>query len=206
MTQDVGGFRFDAETHTYWHGKTRLLGVSEIIAAAGLKSFDGIAPEVLEKARQRGIDVHAACRYLIEGDLDWATVSTEVEPYVRAWERFRLDVGTAGFEIVENETPVYCPDFGAAGTPDLVFRINGGEGILDLKTYQPDAVTGVQTAGYAEIKYGGRPPANLRRWGLWLKDNGKYSLTEYKAATDSTIFYSALAIANFKRRQSDERS
>lgn len=71
---------------------------------------------------------------------------------------------------------------------------------------EPDTVTGVQTAGYKEIKYGGALGQCTRRWGLWLKNTGKYSLTEFKAGTDAVIFHSALAIANFKRRHSDERS
>lgn len=205
MNEDAGGFRYEDESHTYWQGKTRLLGVSEIIKAAGLKSFDGIPEETLERARQRGKAVHDAIRYLIEGDLEWASVSPEIEPYVRAWECFQNDMGSS-FAIVEHETPVYRSDIGAAVTPDLIFRINGDEGILDFKTYKPDAVTGVQTAGYKEIKYGGALGQCTRRWGLWLKNTGKYSLTEFKAGTDAVIFHSALAIANFKRRHSDERS
>jgi hypothetical protein len=73
----IGGeqFRFEPETHSYFLGKTRLIGVSEAIQSAGLKDFSRIAPDVLEHARQRGTAVHAACHFLDEGDLDWATVS-----------------------------------------------------------------------------------------------------------------------------------
>lgn len=195
MTEDACGFRFDKETHTYWLGETRLLGVSEIIAAAGLKSFDGISEATLERARQRGIAVHAACQYMDDGDLNRASVSTEIEPYVRAWERFKADMGN-GFEITENEKPAYNIERGIAGTPDKVFRLNRGFGILDIKTYQPDAVTGVQLGGYREVRF---PGEIIKRWGLWLKANGKYSLTEFDSHTDSMIFNAALAIAQFKR-------
>jgi hypothetical protein len=97
-------FRFDKADHSYWLGKTRLIGVSDAIQAAGLKDFSRIAPDVLEHARQRGTAVHAACHFLDEGDLNWATVSPEIEPYVRAWERFKKETGV---ELLEIEKPDY---------------------------------------------------------------------------------------------------
>lgn len=191
-----GQFRFVKEDHSYWVGETRLIGVSEAIQAAGLKDFSKIDPAVLERARQRGTAVHAACHYLDEGDLDWATVSPEIEPYVRAWERFKADTSV---EIMYIEQSRINAPLLLGGTPDRVVIMNGSRGIIDLKTYKPDRVAGVQLAAYSYLEFGPQPAiAGAKRWGLWLKDNGKYSLTEYTDRGDEAVFMACLTIAKFK--------
>jgi hypothetical protein len=125
-------FRFDPSDHSYYLGDRRLIGVSEAIQTAGLKDFSRIDPTVLERAEQRGTAVHAACHYLDDGDLNWATVSPEIEPYVRAWERFKKETGV---ELLEIEKPRYHATLGFAGTPDSVVNLYPHKGIIDLKTY-----------------------------------------------------------------------
>jgi hypothetical protein len=190
-------FRFDRVDHSYWLGKTRLIGVSEAIQAAGLKDFSMIKPEVLEHAQKRGTAVHAACQYLDEGDMDWSTVSPEIEPYVRAWERFKKDTGV---ELLGIEKPLFHATLGYAGTPDRVVNLYPHKGIIDLKTYAPDAVTGIQLAGYSYLELGQQSPLDApKRWGLWLKDDGKYGLREYTDRGDEAVFMACLIIAKFKR-------
>lgn len=192
-------FRFDKADHSYWLGKTRLIGVSDAIQTAGLKDFSRIAPDVLEHARQRGTAVHTACHYLDEGDLDWATVSQEIEPYVRAWERFKKETGV---ELLEIEKPRYHATLGFAGTSDRVVNLYPHKGIIDLKTYNPDRVTGIQLAAYSYLEFGPQPSFDApKRWGLWLKDDGKYSLTAYEDRGDEAIFMACLTIEKWKRSQ-----
>ncbi len=192
-------FRFDKADHSYWLGKTRLIGVSDAIQAAGLKDFSRIAPDVLEHARQRGTAVHSACHYLDEGDLDWATVSPEIEPYVRAWERFKKETGV---ELLGIEKPLFHATLGYAGTPDRVVNLYPHKGIIDLKTYAPDAVTGIQLAGYSYLEFGPQPTLDApKRWGLWLKDDGKYSLKTYEDRGDERIFLACLDLCKWKRSQ-----
>ena len=194
---DQDEFRFDRVDHSYWLGKTRLIGVSEAIQSAGLTDFSKIAPDVLEHARQRGTAVHQACYFLDEGDLDWATVTPEIEPYVRAWERFKKETGV---ELLEIETPRYDATLGFAGTPDRIVRFGPISGTIDLKTYKPTDVTGVQLSAYSLLRFGVKldPP---KRWGLWLKADGAYSLTEFSDRGDETVFLACLTIAKWKRSQ-----
>lgn len=197
----IGGeqFRFDPADHSYWLGKTRLIGVSEAIQAAGLKDYSMIKPEVLEHTQKLGTAVHAACHYLDEGDLDWATVSPEIEQYVRAWERFQADTGLI---INETEHPRYSKTYGFAGTPDRLVTIGGKNGTLDIKTYRPDVVSGIQLSAYALLSFGTQYPWDApKRWGLWLKDDGRYSLTEFTDRGDEAVFMACLTIAKFKRSQ-----
>lgn len=196
----IGGeqFRFDSADHSYWLGKNRLIGVSEAIQDAGLKDFSQISPDVLEHARQRGIAVHAACHYLDDGDLNWATVSPEIEPYIRAWERFKKETGV---ELLGIEKPIYHATLGFAGTPDRVVNLYPHKGIIDLKTFNPERVTGVQLAAYSYLEFGPQPAFDApKRWGLWLKDDGKYSLNPYTDRGDEAVFLACLTVAKFKRR------
>lgn len=195
----IGGekFRFDPVEHAYWLGETRLIGVSEAIQAAGLKDFSRIAPEVLEHAQKRGTAVHAACHYLDEGDLNWETVSPEIAPYVRAWEHFRADTNV---KILTVEEPAYHATLSFAGTPDRMIVLGEHTGTLDLKTYKPDAVTGVQLAAYSYLKFGPQRAYDTpKRFGLWLKDDGKYQMTEFTDRGDEAVFMSCLTITKFKR-------
>ena len=198
----IGGepFRFVPETHEYFLGDRRLISVTEAMDAVGLTDFSMIKPDVLEHARQRGTAVHQACHFLDEGDLDWATVSPEIEPYVRAWERFKADTGIT---LVEIEKPRYHATLGLAGTPDRVVILGGKKGIIDLKTYDPDENTGVQLAGYSFLEFGPQPIYDVpERWGLWLKDDGRYKLTPpYTDRGHEAVILAALVIAKFKRSQ-----
>lgn len=190
-------FRFDPSSHSYYLGDRRLIGVSEAIQAAGLKDFSRVEPAVLERARQRGTAVHAACHYLDDGDLNWATVSTEIEPYVRAWERFKADTGLI---ITDMEHPRYHATLGFAGTPDRLVKIGGHAGTLDLKTYKPYDVAGVQLAAYSLLAFGPQQVYETpKRWGLELKDDGKYGLREYKDRGDEAVFMACLTVCKFKR-------
>lgn len=194
----IGGeqFRFDPEDHSYWLGKNRLIGVSEAIQAAGLKDYSGIETHVLEHARQRGTAVHAACHFFDQNDLDWDTVSDEIKPYVLAWERFSRD---CPIEWADIEKPLYHAAFGFAGTPDRI-AVAPGRAVYDIKTYATDAVTGVQLAAYSLLRFGPQPSYDApKRWAVWLKDDGKYSLTEYTDRGDEAVFMACLTIAKFKR-------
>lgn len=190
-------FRFDPSDHSYYLGDRRLIGVSEAIQAAGLKDFSRIEPAVLELARQRGTAVHAACHYLDDGDLNWATVSPEIEPYVLAWERFKADTGLI---ITHMEHPRYHATLGFAGTPDRLVTLGGHNGTLDLKTYKPDDVVGVQLAAYSLLAFGPQQVYETpKRWGIELKEDGKYGLREYTDRGDEAVFMACLTIAKFKR-------
>lgn len=192
-------FRFDPSDHSYYLGDRRLIGVSEAIQAAGLKDFSRVEPAVLERARQRGTAVHAACHYLDDGDLNWATVSPEIEPYVRAWARFKADTGLIINEI-EHPRYYYHMTFGFAGTPDRIVTLGGNNGTLDIKTYKPDDVAGIQLSAYSFLAFGPQCASDTaKRWGLELKEDGKYGLREYTDRGDEAVFMACLTIAKFKR-------
>lgn len=196
----IGGehFRFNKQDHSYWLGANRLFSVTEVIQLSGLKDLTRIDPGVLEHASQRGTAVHASCHFYDQNDLDWETVSDEIKPYVLAWEAFTKDLP---LEWADMEKPIYHATFGFAGTPDRVTE-TPYRGIFDIKTYRPDAATGVQLAGYSFLRFGQQSVYNTpKRFGVWLKDDGKYSLTEYTDRGDEAVFMACLTVAKFKRSQ-----
>lgn len=190
-----GEFRFEEIDHAYFLGDRRLIGVSEVIQAGGLKNFAGIPKAVLEHARARGVAIHAACQFLDENDLDWATVrGTEIEPYVVAWQKFTQDTGIKFEEI---EVAHYNAALGIAGRPDRKGVLNGRRGLVDLKSYKPDSVTGVQLAGYREMTFDEEEP--IFRIGVGLDKKGKYKVVNFGDRADRQVFLSCLEIAKRKR-------
>lgn len=161
--------------------------VSSILAGAGLidTSFfpEGVAA--------RGTAVHRACEYLDQGDLDEASVDPVIVPAVSAYRRFLAEVRP---EILAIEEAVVNETYRYRGTLDRRVRINGREGILDLKGICEAPHHGPQLAAYAGCF--ARP---LGRWNLYI--NGEhYKLIERTDREDWRIFLAALTLTNWKRR------
>lgn len=117
---------FDEVTHTYQLDGRRVPSVTQILKA--------ILPPQYEFAGEwhmnRGTATHKACELLDQGTLDWSSVDLEIEPRVRAWEKFRSDWAA---EIVANETRLAHEGLRYAGCLDRMFR-KGRELILaDIK-------------------------------------------------------------------------
>ena len=146
---------------------SRLSHVTAIIKSAGLIDSTWFKQEDLD----RGSALHQAAQFLDEGDLDWESVDQTVIRRLGQYQKFLAEVRPtilAIEEAVTNEALQYC------GTLDRRVRINGREGILDLKGPSRAPWQGVQVAMYAACF--GRP---LARWTLHLSDE-RYQLIEHK--------------------------
>lgn len=118
--------QFDEEKHEYRLRGKVLPSVTQIIKA--------ILPPQYEFAgewhMQRGAATHKACELFDQGVLDWASVDPEIEPRVKAWQRFRSDWPA---EIVANETRLAHEGLRYAGTIDRMFRHQGKLVLADIK-------------------------------------------------------------------------
>lgn len=189
-------FNFDPVEHRYTLDGRPLVSVTQALKGAGVVDFSGIPAHTLERARRRGQAVHAACHYLDEGDILWDSVKEHILPYVRAWEKAKADLG---LEVIgeHTEKPVFHPTLLYAGTPDRVCRYKGRLGVWDIKTYEADEWTGLQTAGYAEplrLKIG----EPLDRWAIWLKPDETYRLRQFTETRDWPVFQACLTVASWK--------
>ena len=178
---------FDSTTHSYTIDGQPVPGVTDILTDMGFIDktwFD-------DYSRERGKLVHRVIHWHITGELDEATIDTAILPYFIAWRRFEKDTG---FVSTETEKPLGSKIYRFAGTPDQIGKLNGHDAIIDYKTGTILPWVGLQLAGYEILR--GKP---LRRFALALKDDGKYSLKEFKDRQDRGVFLSALACWHWQR-------
>lgn len=161
--------------------------VTAVIKAAGLMGDMSFVPA---EAIALGSAVHAATEYADEGDLDRESLHPRVAARLTHWERFRAETDV---EILAVEMSVVNDMLGYCGTLDRLVRINGREGVLDIKGVMRAPWVGVQLAAYA-----GCFERRLERWSLHLTDD-EYRLIHHTDRDDWRVFQAALTVANFRR-------
>lgn len=185
---EVTAVQFDKETHTYTDEFGVVPSVTQVLKLAGL--IDG--QWFTKHARIRGEYIHAATELIDTGELDEDALDPALRPYCDAWRRFLTDSACG---IIAIEERVYDPIYRYAGTLDRRVRINGVESLIDIKGGTPCAWHALQLAGYAHAI--GRP---VRRFGVYLKPSGSYTLSQYDGSTDEQAFLAAVTLAGWKHR------
>jgi hypothetical protein len=190
--------RFDAETHTYWHGPVRLSSVTEIMAP--IIDYSMVPEAALEYARDRGTAVHLACHLDDIEVLDEASVAPVVIPRLQAWRKFKRDFQA---EIVISEEPAYLPTLLLAGTPDKVMTLRVARKrprvLIDIKNVATMApATGVQLSGYEFLLDRARGITVEERYGVQLRADATYAITRY--GNELPTFMSLLTLHNWRRR------
>lgn len=175
------------EEHRYWLGEIRLPGVTGVLDACGLVS--SFAKQ--ERARLRGTLVHVACRYLMEGRLNWATIP-QIMGYVVSCDRW---LQQTKFEIRGCEVMRHHPELLYAGTWDFEgLHERLGYMIIDLKSGAPEDWHKYQTAGYAGLH--GKSP---RRGALYLQEDG--TCAKFRFHNESVDWHKFLACLTVARLQ-----
>jgi hypothetical protein len=161
----------DRETHVYKLGETVLPSVTEILRGAGVVNDQWWTDD----GRWRGSQVHLACWYDDQNDLNEDDLDPALRGYVDAYRQFRADTGFVPTDI---ETPIYNDLLGYAGTPDRIGKISGNKLCLpDLKSGASSKVTRYQTVAYAACL---PSPRKYVRMEIRLQKNGKYFLQVYE--------------------------
>lgn len=118
---------FIEETHTYIYDGVILPSITQILKTKFGKKYNGISKEILNKASQRGTEVHKAIEdYETKGS---ETKHKELRNYKFLKKQFK-------FECLQNEIPVvlFKDDKPiAAGRIDLVLKEGNNVGIGDIK-------------------------------------------------------------------------
>jgi hypothetical protein len=159
--------------------------VTAILKAAGLIDLEWVGDYV----RDLGTAVHAATEYLDQGDLDWTTVPAAALPRVRQYQKFRDELKP---EILAIEIHVVNETLRYQGRYDRLCRINGREGILDIKGPMQAPWQALQLVLYAATL--GRP---LARWTLHLSDD-RYQLIEHNGRSDWAAARAAITLAAWR--------
>lgn len=183
------------ETHTYQLDGLEVLGVSKIIALAGLSDMTWCSEEALK----RGSFVHTALEYEDQGQLDEADLDPKLLGYVNAWRKFKTEAKATVHAI---ESRVFHPLYKYAGTLDRLIEIDGKTYLVDIKSGSPDSWHPIQTALYAMTF--DLPAGNVRplRAAVYVSSEGKYSFIIHAEREDFNVAKAAITIAGFKGRTS----
>lgn len=191
--------QFDAETHTYMLGANRLPSVTEVIRSViAPDEYAGVSAEVLEHAAQRGRAVDRMIELDLSDELDPDSLSPEVLPYWRAWERFPERMAWRS-EAPECQKLVVDAQRGYAGTLDIYLR--DSRRLIDVKaTALLPKTVGVQTAAYAGAYAAGNSidPAAITRYCLHVTAAG-CRLVQLATRSDGADFLAALRVYNWRQ-------
>lgn len=175
-------FAFDPAAHAYRINGVVVPGITRSLEIRGFVDKRWFTDE----SRKRGTDVHRACWFLAENDLEWSTVKPEYVPRVKGFEAFLSDVKP---QLILAEKPLYSTVHNFAGTPDFVFLVNGKYWIVDVKTGRAGLAAQLQTAGQQVLIEERMPEVKAaRRFALELPEQGKYRLIPFANPYDVPMF------------------
>jgi hypothetical protein len=171
-------FRFDHRSHTYFVGARRVPSVTGVIEAAGLHAG---SQWYTEESRIRGTRVHRAC---LDVDLMGDHGEIQYRGYVESYLRWREMMKPTWVTL---EQPRYSRDLALAGTADRLGVIAGVPCVVDLKTGGKEKWHPVQLA-YYDLLYDELPPRVRRRFGLYLRADGRIAHHhEYREPQDYIV-------------------
>lgn len=161
---------FRESDHTYWYGDLQIPG------ATGLLEFWGFIDKTYytEIPREVGTNVHLGTSSLDRGNNDYMLFESEpVIKRIEAYQKFERDML---FEPIEIEKICFAEDAYIACRLDRVGRIKRtSEILLELKCGAMAKWHPLQTA--IQVICLNRP--GVRRFALYLKPDGNYSLVEH---------------------------
>lgn len=191
---------FDEAAHVYHLDGRKIPGVTEVLEQ--LTDFRFVKAEVMERARQLGRAVHKACEIVDLGqDIDPATLSPVVMPYLEGYRKFLAEVRPQWRGIEEK---VCHERHRFAGTLDRRGLVFNRRAILDIKSGAETETVGLQTAAYLEAFDSANEPqwedGTPARFALYLRDDETYRLVEIKTSRqqDFRTFLSALNLFNWR--------
>jgi hypothetical protein len=196
----AAAFEFIEETHTYICEGRIVPSVTQVLDACGLVCYDHIPKAILDHKAEIGQAAHAACHYLDEGELEWESLDPEVEPYVRAWQKFRSEAPFQ-HELVEHRGIAQADGMTFGFTLDRTGTFDGRPVLLEIKcTANVEISWGPQTAAY-ELAQCKRDGIRRARIAVHLKPNETYSLLRFSEVQDYQIFKAALAIETWRKNK-----
>lgn len=195
----MGTLTLNETTHEYRVDDRPVLGVSQILALAGLTDMTWVTEEALK----RGSYVHTCIEYHVQGDLDESKLDPKLLGYVNAWKAFERESGFRVRQIdgvwqseIRRHHPIYkyagtVDHLGDIVTPNYLPRYL----VVDVKSGEPSDWHGVQLAGYAMLSDFPATSKRPERANLYVRPDGSYRFVERKDRNDFEIFKAAITIA-----------
>ncbi len=150
-----------------------------------------------EAAATRGRLVHRITAMWDRGTLDVTSIDDRLIPYFAAYELFLDDCKP---KIIEIEMKVASQQYGVAGTLDRILQLEGPRDLMDIKS-GAFGYCGPQLALYGQCYTETTGYAISGRYGLALKDTGKYKLEKFTEPSDFTVAVACLTIRNWRNKR-----
>lgn len=202
VTPVASGLTFEPEGHRYYQNGEQVVGVTRSLQIAGIIDYSGIPQAILDRAAERGRNVHTCFEYFDRGTLDPSTVDGEIGGHLKGYQSFLADTSfvPASIEVRRfHGMRKYAGTFDRTGffdTQSDVFVI------LDFKSGEFQEGHFVQvTGGYANLF---PQPRRFRVIVLQTKANGTYKIHESKQANFeyyTSLMFSAVACAQFSLKE-----
>lgn len=122
--------RFNEEKHLYFLDGLPIPSVSEIIKPLHNKIYKNIDRQALEIASDKGVRAHRAIEFISKYGLN--NIDEDIEEYVRAYKKFRLD--NPDWELLNSEFRTYNKALLYGLTIDEIYQALEGIIMCDLKT------------------------------------------------------------------------
>lgn len=203
--REQDGLKFQDEGHIYTLNGNRVISLTQILDAAGLVNYDGIAPEVLAKKAAFGTKVHTYTLWNDQGELDM----NDLVPYPNYWNRvegWRQFVEDFKYQVdlqaAEKPCAVKVNGMLYAMTIDRLGMMDGKPAIVEIKTcadreFHHQIQTAAQAIPMNEFfKDKGGP---CKRFAVYLLDkknqaNRLYFCQPHEDRMDEKIFMAALVL------------
>jgi len=189
---------FSAKDHLYYMNGVRLMGVTDILRAAGVTG--GVEPA--QHHLDRGTAVHALCETDDRVGLDMRKVPRDLKGYVRAWRAYRA---ASKFVPSAIEHIVWSPAHGYAGTMDRAGMRQGSPFpvVLDIKSMlsgsPPDSVR-YQTVAYCHAY---KPGQVFERLAVAVRPDGTFGVKVWGPETFQADLARWLQIVADVKKNSD---
>lgn len=191
---------FDAEKHIYRADGQIVPSVTTILQEMGVINYSGLPEHVRQKAMHRGTTVHYLTELLDRGEMtedQRNSVNPIYEPFLSAWELFKDEYKFVPEKIEEF---AFNPAYWYAGKYDRTGFMKRGKKtvrvLLDIKTGQIKAWTGLQLGGYlASFE-----DQDYMRLAVGLGKDGTYTIEWFDDAGDMFTFCGAAALYNWRKK------
>ena len=186
----IPGFIFDPEVHKYALKGRPLKGVTSYTGRLRDHSF------VKQVDLDFGSHVH---RYLHLHDTGKLVqdIDPQMLPYILGWTEKRQEMGWDTGKML-SEFPNCSEKYLIAGTLDRLFETEKWDWLIDIKTGQPDTVTGLQLAAYGlmAIERGLTTAGRLKLAEVCIDKAGRCKLQPFDYKVELPFFFMAYSLQN----------
>lgn len=184
-------FVYDDAEHIYRLRGTVIPSITQVLKLTGFIDDTYFS----EWYAKRGTNVHLACQYLIEGDLDMGSVDESIRPRVERFEKFLSERKP---QLIFAEVPLVNRIFRFAGTEDLFVNLDGVLSLIEIKSGKAKLAAKLQSAGQKLLincipQYAGKV---VRRFALELPEKGNYKLIPHGDRSDEIMFLNAVGMVH----------